>query len=121
MAKIAFFDCFSGCSGDMIIGALLDAGLDFEAFKNSLSGLDLHGYHLTVEKVLRFSITATKFNVVLEEGPDHHNNHKDSHQHRDLTEILADLDSGKIRKDEFFAHAHEIIAEKLGKEVLAKV
>jgi pyruvate-ferredoxin/flavodoxin oxidoreductase len=34
--------------------------------------------------------------------------------------ILADLEAGKIAKDEFFAHAHEMIAEKLGKPVLAK-
>ena len=36
-------------------------------------------------------------------------------------ELLADLEAGKIAKDEFFAHAHEMMAEKLGKPVLAKV
>ena len=65
MAKVAYFDCFSGCSGDMIIGSLLDAGLDLEVLKKGLAGLDFHGYQLTAEKVLRSSITATKFNVVL--------------------------------------------------------
>ena len=51
MAKVAYFDCFSGASGDMIIGSLLDAGLDFEVLKKGLAGLDFHGYELTAEKV----------------------------------------------------------------------
>ena len=81
MTRIIYFDCFSGASGDMIIGALLDAGLDFEALKKSLAGLNFHGYQLTAEKVLRSSITATKFNVVLdeEEHEHHHESCKDRH------------------------------------------
>ena len=71
MTKIAYFDCFSGASGDMIIGSLLDAGLDFKVLKKGLAGLDFHGYQLTAEKVLRLSITATKFNVVLQEEHEH--------------------------------------------------
>jgi len=59
MAKVAYFDCFSGCSGDMIIGSFLDAGLDLEVLKKGLAGLDFYGYQLTAEKVLRLSITAT--------------------------------------------------------------
>ena len=49
MAKIAYFDCFSGASGDMIIGSLLDAGLDLDILKKGLGGLDLLGYKLTPE------------------------------------------------------------------------
>jgi len=59
MAKIAYFDCFSGASGDMIIGSLLDAGLDLEVLRKGLAGLDFHGYKLTAEKVVRSGITAT--------------------------------------------------------------
>ena len=51
MAKIAYFDCFSGCSGDMIIGSLLDAGLDLEVLRKGLDGLNVNGYRLTEEKV----------------------------------------------------------------------
>ena len=95
MAKIAYFDCFSGASGDMIIGSLLDAGLDLEILKKELAGLDFHGYRLTAEKVTRSSITATKFNVVLDEE-EHEHHHESSHQHRGLTEILNIINNGKI-------------------------
>ena len=95
MAKVAYFDCFSGASGDMIIGSLLDAGLDLEVLKKALDGLDFHGYQLTAEKVLRSSITATKFNVVLVED-EHEHTHASSHHHRGLSEILNIINTGKI-------------------------
>lgn len=95
MAKVAYFDCFSGASGDMIIGSLLDAGLDFEVLKKGLAGLDFHGYELTAEKVLRSSITATKFNVVLVEE-EHEPSHESLHHHRGLSEILNIINTGDI-------------------------
>jgi uncharacterized protein (TIGR00299 family) protein len=95
MAKIAYFDCFSGASGDMIIGSLLDAGLDLEVLKKGLAGLDFHGYQLTAEKVLRSSITATKFNVFLHEEEHEHNNVTSSYHHG-LTEILNIINTGRI-------------------------
>jgi len=95
MAKVAYFDCFSGASGDMIIGSLLDAGLDFEVLKKGLAGLDFHGYELTAEKVLRSSITATKFNVVLVEE-EHEHSHESLHHHRGLSEILNIINTGDI-------------------------
>lgn len=93
MGKAAYFDCFSGCSGDMIIGSLLDAGLEQEMLKKALAELDLPGYQLTVEKVLRSSITATKFDVVIE---DEHSHGAFSHHHRGLTEILNIISSARI-------------------------
>jgi uncharacterized protein (TIGR00299 family) protein len=98
MAKIAYFDCFSGASGDMIIGSLLDARLDLEVLKKGLSGLDFHGYKLTAEKVVRSGITATKFDVVLEEEEHEHEHHHETshHHHRDLSEILNIINTGKI-------------------------
>lgn len=50
MSKIAYFDCFSGISGDMIIGALLDASLDFKQFQRELAKLNLSNYEITVNK-----------------------------------------------------------------------
>ena len=44
--KIAYFDCFSGISGDMTIGAFLDAGLRFETLSKELAKLKLKGYKL---------------------------------------------------------------------------
>lgn len=64
--KIAYFDCFSGISGDMIIGSLLDSGLDFEFLKKELAKLDISGYRLTAERVTRSGIAGIKFNVDIE-------------------------------------------------------
>ncbi|MGD9032444.1 MAG: DUF111 family protein, partial [Desulfobacteraceae bacterium] len=48
--KIAYLDCFSGISGDMLLGALLDAGLDFEALRKALGTLPLDGYSLEMKR-----------------------------------------------------------------------
>jgi len=69
--KFAFFDCFSGAAGDMIIGALLDAGLPPDHLKLELGKLNLSGYSLSQEKVVKNNIAATKFNVELTEKQPH--------------------------------------------------
>ena len=61
--KIAYFNCFSGISGDMIIGALIDAGLKKERLEQELSKLKLSGYQLNVKKVLKKGISATRVEV----------------------------------------------------------
>src|SRR5262249_47985788 len=58
-----YFDCFAGASGDMIVGALVDVGVNFEHLKRELSCLNLEGVELTTERVRRCGITATKFHV----------------------------------------------------------
>ena len=62
--KIAYFDCFSGISGDMILGALLDAGLDFELFQSELTKLNLSNYKLKQQRVSKQNLSATKFDVI---------------------------------------------------------
>ncbi len=57
---VVYFDCFSGISGDMILGALLDLGLDQDQFKEMLASLKLPGYVLEIEKVNKREISATK-------------------------------------------------------------
>jgi uncharacterized protein (TIGR00299 family) protein len=96
MTKIAYFDCFSGASGDMIIGSLLDAGLDLEIIKKGLAGLDFYGYKLTAEKVVRSGITATKFDVVMDEEEHEHHHETSHHHHHGLSEILNIINTGKI-------------------------
>ncbi len=64
---MAYFDCSAGISGDMIIGAMLNAGLDFEKFKNELKKLPLSGYRLESESVLRRHISGTRFSVIVED------------------------------------------------------
>ncbi|GAH87333.1 unnamed protein product, partial [marine sediment metagenome] len=65
--KIAYFDCFSGISGDMIIGALLDAELKIEILEKELKKLGLSGYQLEVNKVVKKGISATQFKVKIKE------------------------------------------------------
>ena len=62
--KVLFFDCFSGISGDMTIGAFLDAGVDYDYLKNELAKLKLEGYSLKAEKTTKNGLAATKFNVM---------------------------------------------------------
>ena len=65
--RIAYFDCFSGVSGDMFVAALLDAGLKIEILEKELNKLNLSGYQLEVNKVLKKGISASQFKVKIQE------------------------------------------------------
>lgn len=87
--KIAYFDCFSGISGDMTVGALLDAGLKVEILEKELKKLGLSGYQLEVNKVVKKGISATQFKVkIKEEGVE-----------RRFRDILAILKKSKLDKE----------------------
>lgn len=64
MTRIVYFDCYSGASGDMLLGALLHAGLALEDLKDDLAKLDLQGYNLTLEPQVKGAIVGQKFDVV---------------------------------------------------------
>lgn len=64
---LAYFDCFSGISGDMTLGALVDAGLPIEVLRSELAKLNFPGYTLSSEKVRRSGLAATKVHVILDE------------------------------------------------------
>jgi len=71
--KIAYFDCFSGVSGDMILGALVDAGLEVERLKAELARLPLSGYRLSAHTVQRRGLRGTHVEVeVSEKGMERH-------------------------------------------------
>lgn len=57
--RVAYLDCFSGVSGDMLLGAMLDAGLPLDALQGALAGLPLEGWSLSAQKVKRAGIAAT--------------------------------------------------------------
>jgi pyridinium-3,5-bisthiocarboxylic acid mononucleotide nickel chelatase len=63
MAKILYFDCFAGASGDMVLGALLDAGLPLARLESALGSLVIPGYRLSADRVLRAGLSATKFRL----------------------------------------------------------
>ena len=55
-----YFDCFAGAAGDMILGALLDAGLPFDELKRALGSLAVDGWDVSVERVLKTGVTAAE-------------------------------------------------------------
>lgn len=63
--KTLYLDPFSGVAGDMLVGALLDLGLDFEQWQVQLQRLNITGYHLSIEKTKVSAINGTKFHVQL--------------------------------------------------------
>lgn len=66
--RVAWFDPFSGASGDMVLGALIDAGLDVAALREGLAGLDLDGYALTAEPITDRVIAGTRVRVTVDEA-----------------------------------------------------
>ncbi len=105
MATILYFDCFSGVSGDMVIGALLDAGLPLDALREALGSLAVDGCAVDATRVLRAGVSATKF-IVHEQPPrlspapgsaqHHHDHHHHHHSHRTLKEIAAIIDRSAL-------------------------
>jgi uncharacterized protein (TIGR00299 family) protein len=78
MAKVLYFDCFSGASGDMVLGALLDAGLPLEELQRALGSLAI-GIDVTAGRVQRSGVSATKFR--LSEGGEREHGHHHGHDH----------------------------------------
>lgn len=68
MGRHLHVDCFSGISGDMILGALVDAGLSWPALVRGLKGLRLTGYQLRKREVRRGALAAIKVDVVIQQG-----------------------------------------------------
>ncbi|MDI6889523.1 MAG: nickel pincer cofactor biosynthesis protein LarC [Thermodesulfovibrionales bacterium] len=62
--KIAYFDCFSGISGDMCLGAIVDAGVSLQKLKKELKKIPIGGYGIRAKKVKRAGFSATKVNVI---------------------------------------------------------
>ncbi|MCS6841466.1 MAG: nickel pincer cofactor biosynthesis protein LarC [Roseiflexus sp.] len=73
MARVIYFDCFSGISGDMALGALLDAGLSLEALREALQRLNVDGWDLRATREVRGSLAGTRAHVVAPEGGVHRN------------------------------------------------
>ena len=114
--KICYLDCFSGVSGDMLLGALADAGADADELREGIGRLGLAGLELHFEKCKRSGIGGTNFTVQVEH--DHH--------HRSLSrieEIIAGSELSELVKErsirifrrlgEVEAAIHQIPVEKV--------
>jgi len=86
---IAYLDCFSGISGDMLLGALVDAGLSLEDLRADLAHLPLSGYALRAERVTRGGIAGTQVSV--EVGPEQ--------PRRGLQDILSVIDRADLARE----------------------
>lgn len=83
---IAYFDCFSGISGDMVLGALVDAGASLRAIEAELRKLSLENWKISAEPVQRGAVHATYIKVETQE----------EHHHRDLSKILARIEAASL-------------------------
>jgi uncharacterized protein (TIGR00299 family) protein len=116
MTKLAYFDCFSGISGDMTLGALVDAGCDLDLLRCGLQGLQISGWTIAAEKVWKNGMSAT-FVRVATEGQT---------RHRSLSAILEIFDKSQLsnsvrrnaaaifnRLGEAEASVHDVPLEKI--------
>jgi pyridinium-3,5-bisthiocarboxylic acid mononucleotide nickel chelatase len=114
--KLAYFDCFSGISGDMTLGALVDAGCSLELLRAGLQGLQIPGWTISSEKVWKNGMSATFVRVATE----------DQTKHRSLSAILEIFEksqlSESVRKNagaifrklgEAEASVHDVPLEKI--------
>ena len=115
--RILYFDCFSGASGDMVLGALIDAGVPLDDVRRALGSLAIAPGAVWTEQVSRAGIRATRFCVRGEDAAHHHHHdvatHTHAHEgrhhaHRNLAEINGLIDAssltavGKGRAKELF-------------------
>lgn len=84
--KVAYFDCVAGASGDMSLGALLDAGLDEAIWRAELDKLGLSGYEIRVAPVRKGAIAATQVEVLC----------TDEHTHRHLGDIASMIEGSTL-------------------------
>ena len=109
MARVLYLDCFSGAAGDMIAGALIDAGVPFDALTRVVDSLGLEGVRVTHDRVDRSGIGAAKFRVETggHDAPDHDHDHThahghdhthghDHHHHRSLSQILRIIERSSL-------------------------
>lgn len=106
MSRILYFDCFNGASGDMVLGALLDAGLPLEELRRALGSLAIEGASVSAARVLRAGVSATKF-IAEEHGRNtHSHSHNHSHSHSPGHSHSHSHDHDRHEHNHAHAHAH---------------
>jgi uncharacterized protein (TIGR00299 family) protein len=100
MSRLVYFDCASGASGDMLLGALVDLGLSIDVLAAELAKLPLSGYRLDAHKVHRSGLHATKVDVLTKDphgaAADAHDHAHDHSHTRTLPDILRLLDGSRL-------------------------
>lgn len=98
MGKTLYLECYSGISGDMTVGALLDLGAREEALREALEALPLKGYEIRIGRTKKCGIDACDFDVILEEEDEHCHGEETHHGHT---------------HGEEYVHDHSVICEHL--------
>lgn len=98
--KAIYLDCFSGISGNMLLGALIDAGVPEDKLRAELAKLPIDGYELVIDRVVKAGISAVYVDVQLDH---HHHDHNDEydhhhhhHEHRHLPDIIDIIDNSSL-------------------------
>ena len=84
--SILRFECFSGISGDMILGSLLDLGLSLDDLRAGLEKLNVKNFSVSARKVVKSGVSATKFDVEMGE----------EHSHRHLSHIVKIIEGSEL-------------------------
>ena len=110
--RIAYLECFSGISGDMFLGALVDAGVPFSLLESTATALNV-GARLESRKVMRGGLTGTKVDVITKDShghehdyPEQDHQHEHPHSHGHQHEHSHSHQHKQEQKHEH-AHAHE--------------
>lgn len=85
--KTLYLDCFCGISGDMFVGTLIDLGADLERLRSALASLQVPGFEIAAERVLKKGVTATQFRVIQDTT---------DKPHRHLRHILEIIERGDL-------------------------
>ena len=121
MSRIAYIDCFSGASGDMFLGALLDLGLPLDGLRTALGSLAIEYGSVSAERILRAGVSATKFRLheaslagVAGGGPRHsHGESRHGHRHHH-----QDDEQGHSHRTDYHhhgnSHARDDLAQTSG-------
>jgi uncharacterized protein (TIGR00299 family) protein len=91
--RVAYFDAVSGAAGDMILGTLIDAGLDLQRLRRELARLPVAGYTVSSDRVRKQHVTATQFRVDAPSDRHHHHGPPTGHA---LPEILELIDRSSL-------------------------
>jgi uncharacterized protein (TIGR00299 family) protein len=113
--RILYFDCFSGASGDMVLGALIDAGVSLDGIRRALGSLAITPDAIWTEQVVRAGVRATKFCVrgehpVAVHGHHHEHAHAHGHPHHHQGHG-ADQPAQSHRHQHAHQHVHRTLAE----------
>lgn len=133
MMSRLYLECYSGISGDMLTGALLDLGADQEKLEQVLKTIPAQGFDIQISKVQKSGISAVDFDVLLdhehenhdhdmaylfgetapEEEEHHHHHHGHPHEHRSLQDVLAVIDGTQMTQGakELAGRIFRIVAE----------